>query len=289
MNSGLRLLLFISFSFAVCVYADSFDEQPTLKTLRKARNTYIVAGVGTGYGQYLDFATSPLTYSGLTFNTGLGILKQSSIKESAFRVQYVRGQFKNKAQDGRQASDFSSLSFQHSVLNKLEKYSNHKTRFLLGGMIDATGTYRVNNSLMNAAYGFEVFSTVFVSGKVRRNFERKETVSGKFLGLIKYKKKLRLRTLSYQLNLPLMNSVFRNDYGYLSEGIYQMNPVFENYSFKVFNGFRINTRLDYEWHLKNNNRIGISYIWDAYKTGGHFEYYQIAQHLLQFSLIFNLK
>ena len=282
------LLTFICF-LTGSVFAKSFAEEPSRKELRKARNVYIASTAGLGLGHYLDFATSPLNYTGLTVNTGIGILKQSSIKESAFRAQFVIGQFRNNSKENWQASDFSSLSFQHAVLNKLERFSNQNTSYLLGGMIDAVGTFRVNSSLMNSAYGFEVFGTAFVSGKVRRTFERKETVSKKFLWFIKYKKKPRLRTLSYQLNLPLMNSVFRNDYVYLSEGIYQENPVFENYSFRVFNGFRINSRVDYEWHLNNKNRIAVSYLWDAYRTGKHFEHFQMAQHLFQFSLIFNLK
>jgi hypothetical protein len=58
---------------------------------------------------------------------------------------------------------------------------------------------------------------------------------------------------------------------------------------QIFKGFRLNSALDYTIFLRNKNAVQLSYLWDAYRTGGHHDNFEMAAHTLNFSLLFGLK
>ena len=63
--------------------------------------------------------------------------------------------------------------------------------------------------------------------------------------------------------------------------------VLSEFEFKVFSGYRLGSRLDYTHYLSNKNAIQLSYIWDAYATGGELDPFQMAHHILSLNLFFN--
>jgi hypothetical protein len=61
------------------------------------------------------------------------------------------------------------------------------------------------------------------------------------------------------------------------------------FTLQIFKGFRLNSALDYTIFLRNKNAVQLSYLWDAYRTGGHHDNFEMAAHTLNFSLLFGLK
>lgn len=267
------LLLLLIFSSPALIFGQEFI--PTKKQERKLRPKYIEIGIGLDYSYFCDFATSPLIYKGMNLQYSLGYLSQSKEKESFFNIYYSSGTYNNIENEITLTSHTMKGGLTYHKLTRIKKISGNKWNFKIGGMINLTGNLRNNPSLGNAVSGLEFVNTIFTSLKAERYFERKET-------------KPRRYCISYQLNLPLMNNTFRNGYAYVPNAIGNDPTLFKDYKVKYFSGCRLNSKLEFYSYLHNNNAIKISYIWDAYKTGGHFDKFQMANHFVQLSLLFKL-
>ena len=120
-----------------------------------------------------------------------------------------------------------------------------------------------------------------------KDVSRKEAKDKKLL-FIKYHLKQRTRNLSFRLNVGLINSSFRNGFVYAGQSfILNEEKPFDDYQYKVFLGFRASSSLDYTIFLKNKNKIQLSYLWDAYKTGGDLDKFEMAHHTFKLTLLFN--
>ena len=199
-------------------------------------------------------------------------------RETEYGFSYSFGNFANNFNEHESISAFKMFSPYYSQLYRLNKFSTEKLNIKVGGLIDVTGNFRVNESLGNNGVGLEVIPTLFGSVKASKNF-----ISRKREG----------KNLAFRLNVGIINSSFRNGYAYSGQAFILNKPilesVFDDYQFKIFSGFRMNTSLDFTMPLKNKNKIKFSYLWEAYKTGGSFDKFQLAHHTIKFTLLFNTK
>lgn len=265
-------------------------EQISRKQIRHQRPKYIQAGLGLNRGSMRDFATSPITYKGILFNYSLGYLKMDDAREVKLSARYNQGSYRYKKTEGIEVKSKSSqhvLYLNYYRLYQLKKFSNDKWNVKLGGMYDVNLDVRINEDLMNAGVGYEVFNTFFLSGKVSRKYERTETISKKFL-FIKYKLKPMVTLFSYQLNLPVSNNTIRNGYAYIGNESLNTTPLFKGYEAKAFSGIRFCSELAYTRQMQNGNMYRVSYIWDAYAVGKDFNRFEMANHILELSLLFHL-
>lgn len=269
-----------------------YAQQPefTNKQLRKQRPEYLQAGFGLNRGSMRDFATSPITYKGVLANYSVGYMKMDTARETRFTTRLNMGSYRYKRTDGIDLKSKAAvyiLDLNYQKLYQLERFSNKKWNVKAGGMVDVNMDVRVNEDLMNAGVGYEVFNTFFLSGKVSRRFKRTEAATKKFL-FIKYKRRPMVSLLSYQLNLPVMNNTVRNGFAYIgNEGI-NTTPLFKEYEAKSFSGIRICSELAYTRQMQNGNMWRLSYWWDAYAAGKDFNRFEMANHILEFSLLFHL-
>ncbi|WP_146052726.1 hypothetical protein [Aquimarina sp. I32.4] len=283
-NKIINLLLFF-----VSLTSISQTETPTLskKELRKNTPAYIGISAGLGPSNFRDFATSPLFYKGTSKYLSLSYLKANSKRESEIGLSYSFGQFHNKFNNHSEFSTVKSVSLFYSRLYQIRKLSSQKLNIKAGGLLSTSGNFRVNEALLNNQIGFELIPTLFGSVKLEKDVSRKKEKNKKFL-FIKYKLKPRTKNLAFRLNVGLINSSFRNGYAYSGQSSLLNDPVlFDDYQFKIFSGYRVNSALDYTISLKNKNAIQFSYLWDAYKTGGDLDKFEMANHTLKFTLLFN--
>jgi hypothetical protein len=169
------------------------------------------------------------------------------------------------------------------------KLKNEKWNLAVGGELNSFSDIRVNQSLMNNAFGMEHFFTIFASGRISKDISRN---TDRIYSVLNYKFKLpaRKRTLSYTQNISLYNSVFRNNYIYLNHDfIVNENSILGNYEHKAFSGFRLASQLDYTHYLKNCNAIQVSYKWQAIQTAKESHRFEFASHKIQLSFLFNTK
>lgn len=267
-------------------FSQASDSTSTRKLPKINRSAYIGASVGIGYSSFRDFATSPLVYKGAPKYVGLSFIRMNKFRETEIRVSGILGSYGISVGNEQAISSASFFNIYYSRLFRWNKISNDKWNFKYGGLYKFTGDIRTNTRFQNNAVGMEFFSTVFASFKVTHDLSRTTTKEKRFLW-IKHTVHPRKREFSFHFNLGILNANFRNGYAYAAQGSAINKPaLFDGYEMHL-NGFRMSSQLDYTIHMKNKNAIQFSYIWDAAKTGGDLDVFEVAHHVFKVSLLFN--
>jgi hypothetical protein len=284
-NLIFSIFILISFFSKTFASTDSL-EVPKNKTIRKARTTFLDIGLGTGKSHFRDFATSPLIYNASPIHLSLGRWKYDEKRTSYFNARYCIGFYSVSVGDEHATSVGNTFIMNHTQLYTINKFSSPTLKIQLGWHGAINANLRINSSLQNNALGMDFFSTSFASAKIIKDLSRKEPKEKKRRTLTPRK-----RLLSYQLNIGVMNNTFRNGYAYIGQSAVLNNlKVFEHYEHRYFSGFRMSSTIDYIlYSKKNNNAIKFSYLWDAYKTGGNLDKFEMAHHAFLFSLLYNIK
>jgi len=260
---------------------------PSIKEQRKVRPAYIGITSGLSFSTFRDFATSPLSYNGSPLYLSLSRIKVDKNRESEFEFSYAFGNYTKIFNFQFNASQVRTASLSYSQLYRLNKLSSEQFNVKIGGQFNISRNIRVNESLWNNSVGAEIFPNLSGSIKITKDISRKENKDKRFL-FLKYTLNQRTRNLAFRLNIGLINSSYRNGFAYTRQTI-DLNGLnlYEGYQYKIFSGFRMSSSLDYTISLKNKNAFQLSYLWDAYKTGGNLDKFEMASHIFKFTFLFN--
>lgn len=288
---GGKQSLYFSYIFFILIHFYSINAFSQSGTTEKkvSRPAYLNIAVGLNSSNFRDFATSPLIYSGKPLYTALSHIDMDEKRESHFTLFYSFGKYKSNFNQHASESKVNTFSFNYLELFQLKKLSSSKLNIKIGGQLNSTFNHRENIELFNNSEAADIITTLFGTAKATIDLSRFEDKNKKFL-FNKYKASKRMRTLSYTLNVGLVNSSFRNGFAYTSPSApLNEDDFFAGYELQFFKGFRLNTALDYTVFLHNKNAIQFSYIWDAYRTGWHHDNFEMAAHIFKLSLLFGLK
>lgn len=283
MNRIVIILLLLSPSLG---FSQQMKEEISKKELRKNRPSFISVSVGSSSSSFRDFATSPLTYRGRTNYISVSKSKVDLKRETELGLDYSFGNLGTNFNEHNAASSLKTVALFYSRLYKLNKLSTEKINTKVGGMFHTSANLRINPSLQNNSAGVEIIPTLFASIKVSKDISRTKAFEKKFL-FMKFKFPVRKRDIAFRLNLGVLNSSYRNGFVYSGQsGVLNKPKLFDNYYYSV-SGFRMNTVLDYKVYMKNKNAFKLSYMWDAYKTSSKYDSFEMAQHTIKFTLMFN--
>lgn len=259
--------------------------EPAVKE-SKVRPGYLLLSGGVNLSNFRDFATSPLFYYGTSIYGEIGFLKKDAKREVDLGASYSYGKNTSLVDNNYAVSQVQSFFGYYSRLYQIPSWSDSTWNFKAGGMINLAGNYRYNARLQNNGEGYEGVANILASMKVERDLTRTQHKDKKFL-FIKYHQNPRKMNLGFRLNVGLINSSFRNGYVYAGQSSVINDPkIFSGYEFKMFSGFRMSSALDYTIFLNNQNAVRFSYVWDAYKTGGDLDKFEMASHVFKFTLLF---
>ena len=282
LKTSIYTLLLVFVPFCGFSKKKKFNEIPITK------NTYIGITLGKSSSNLRDFATSPLIYRGIPTFVSFSRLKEKNNRENEYGISYSFGNYSSTVGDQSSTSKVKTFGGYYSKLYPVNKIKLGKWKPQIGGLLNVTSNLRINNDLGNNALGLDFFGTIFGSAKISRDVSRKRAKQGKII-FIPYHRKARRRTLGARLNVGLMNNTFRNGFAYIEQsGILNDPKLFDDYQLKIFSGLRLSTAIDYTIFL-NNNAIRLSYNWDAYKTGGDLDKFEMAHHLIGFTFLLNTK
>ncbi len=254
----------------------------------RPRSTYWRMAIGGKQSGFRDFATSPLFYQGNLTAISVSHIDIDEARESSLGVSYAFGQHTSDFNDHNASSKVKIIALNYLELFELRAISSNKINLKVGGQFNSTFNIRNNSSLFNNSKGIELMANLFASAKVAVDISRQKDRTIKFLGA-KFKLKKQRRILAYNLNVGLVNSAFRNGFVYTGHAaILNTDDFFEGYQFRVFTGYRINSRLDYTVFLPNKNGFQFSYLWDVYSTGQE-DSFEMYQHTFTFSFLYNIK
>lgn len=245
---------------------------------------------GANYAKFRDFATSPLFYEGFVPMVSGAYINRNERLDETFTIHFSYGNtYAYVDENAVSVSLLQNSQLYYSRMYRVKRFSNNVWNTKVGGMFNGLYNIRQNPELRNNQVGFEAILTLFGSGKVSRDISRKKRKTTEFW-FIKYSLPPRLRTLSYQVDLALVNATYRNDYIYTNQtSVVNSDNYFDDYVFTMFSGYRLRSSLQYLIYMKNDNAFMFSYEWDAFKTGGELDKFEMSNHMLKFSLVFNLR
>lgn len=253
-----------------------------------ARVTFIELGVGVKLGTFRDFATSPLIYRGPGIMVKIGRSKKNSLFETDANFVMASGSYSSVVGNEVHFSSINTFTLNYSYLRGIKNWNTAKSKFLFGGMLSAMGNYRFNEALMNNNLGIEAFINLHAAAKVIFDISRTKQKNKKLL-FIQYSLSPRSRSLTYQFNVGMVNNSYRNGYAYISQGAITNREgwnIFDNHELKLFSGAKLCSSLAYEISLNNGNRVKLAYDWEAYKTGGDLDVFEMSNHLISVALLF---
>ena len=286
------ILVFILLAWApLSGYAQELTElETTAESGHTAkRPSYLDIGLGVNFATFRDFATSPLFYSGRPLYAALGQIGMDDQRESQIRFAYSIGTFSTDFNGNDARSTVRTFTLNYLELFQLKALSTDRLNFKLGGQLNATANRRTSEDFFNNGEGFDLIATLFGSVKATLDVSRTSDKERRFL-FWNYLAKKRTRTLAYSLNVGIVNSSFRNGFAYTNaSAVINEDDFFVDYEWMLFRGFRLNSALDYTFFLKNGNAVQFSYLWDAYRTAGHHDNFEMATHILKCSLLFSLR
>lgn len=280
--------MLIIIALAAPIYAKSNQEALDSESTFESEPSFIRISAGMNYATFRDFATSPLFYEGFPIYTAISYFDMSNKRASEITFNYSFGNFDTDFNEQITESRTNIFAINYLELFQLKSLSTSKFNFKIGGQINSIAVLRNNEQLFNNGTGFDLITNIFGSARASIDLSRTEDKVMDFI-FFDYTAKKQVRNLAFTLNLGLINSSYRNGFAYLtSDAPTGGNDFFSDYELNIFRGFRINTALDYTVFLSNKNAIQISYLWDAFRTGGNHNNFEMATHTLNFSLLYNL-
>jgi len=257
------------------------------KELRKQIPKYYAIALGVNSSKFRDFATSPLFYNGSVRQISLSRLKIGVKREAELGVSYDFGSYSTNFNESTATSEVKRIEINYSQLYRVGLFNSESINTKVGFLLSGNGNLRINSALQNNAAGVDIFANLLGSIKITKDISRKVAKDKKFL-FWRYKLNEKKRNLAFRLNVGLVNSSYRNGYVYAGQSsVLNDTKLFDDYEFKIFSGFRASSSLDYTRYLKNKNAVRFSYVWDAYSTGGDLDKFEMAHHILKFTLLFN--
>jgi hypothetical protein len=256
---------------------------------RKTMPVVFEVSAGINNSKFIDFGTSPLYYRGSLITFMGAIRKETAKREVFFSLRYSTGSYSMNYNDIETASKLNLIgnsSIRYTRLYQINVMKSEKWNLKAGGTVDFTADFRSNPALLNNGLGYELFTTLMASGKISRDISNTEM---KKMWFLKFKPKM--RKLSYQLDLALINGNLRNGYIFSnSTPVYNDASFFKQYEYNIFSGYRMGSRLDYEQAVFGNNTLKFSYVWDAMMSGKDGQdRFQLVNNMLLVSLNIKLR
>ena len=260
------------------------------KTVRKARDKYLGAGVGIFKMSAKDQATSPLLYSGTGAIGNLQYLVHSEELIETFDLSFGGGNMRTNKNDhsglarGSEYGIYFDFRFQY--LMKVLKFAHNKVIWYLGPGFDFTNYSRINSKYGNSLYNYEYMTGVGLSSGIEFPFGYKSK-DCKFLGMNFHRRDRDLR-LSWQLFIPVIGAIYRPGYVTITNFSNPDEPVFnsENLHTGIFKYLQISSKVELFYILHNRNMLKLSYGWEYHQYNPGYNKVQGAINGIYFSFVF---
>ncbi len=290
-------MLWMSFGSVLMAQSNSVDSDTTKSKNQKCkfdRSLQLTAGF-TSY-LYRDFATSPLFYNGVGLRTAIGYELKTDKSEHFFDVDYIIGaafaQNPQPAVAGNSTMSIMNTSnIYYHYFQELNNFKNNKYKISYGGSLISSFNVRINQALNNNSVGIENITNLMIAFKLNKDISRHKIV---IEDLLLFKRKLlpAKRSLSFQLNIGVLNFNYRPGYAYNYLGEMDgsstniLKYTLENHHWSM-NGVRLQTRFEYSYYKPYKNGSKWAYVWDFANVPGKYEKYQSAFHRLEYVLVIN--
>lgn len=289
MKQLLLIIVFFQLSFNILAQKNKTD------SIKRFENHFFNTSYGIVRSSYRDLPTSPLFYNGPGVHFGIGSTDENELKEVDFKSSFNLSLNFAKLPDLKSlSSNYSSvyinIPFYYHHLRRIYKWKYKDYNFLVGGSFIGNINSRLNSSLFNASAGFDVETSFMFGAKINKDISRKKPKTIKFL-FIKKNLKEKKRSVDFLLNTGVLNFNYRPNYANLSESeIDGSNTNWVKYALDGYrfswNGWSLNSQLNFTFHKPNGNRIRWTYEWSAFHIPGKYEPLDFSFHQIHLTLLF---
>ena len=229
------------------------------------RERYLLIGSDFNLIKIQDRSISPLKYSGYSVGGMIGYKKYKNRRLSYVNITADGIGNAKPIIENNVSSSLISIFFIDAhgagMWNVLSE--NHPYRIYVGYSIRGMAYFRTHNNYTNSAFSYDFYGNMGVIGRYERDI--------KLLG--------KDWILSYDLEIPIFGYASRPQFSTISNFIGQDLFEEDRFEWVFFTSFSvIYSVLGIQYKLKNNNRIGLQYVWLYYETKLNHNQIKLARH-----------
>ncbi|MEL6560290.1 MAG: hypothetical protein AAFQ94_19025 [Bacteroidota bacterium] len=269
------LCLFLSTQYRLQAQTDQTIVQDSV--LQSPVQRYLTLGLATFYMKLNDEHLSPLNYEGGSFLLQLGAFKRKkrTIRNLTFSVTTTTLSPKADNREIDPRGNYYRFDLAYSQHFHVRSFQEGKYRWYLGGILRSSTNVRLNPQLDGGFITLLFANGLFASSVI----EREVRVSSRPL------------TLSWQLDLPIINHIIRpsylNIYDFVNPENNWVEERLEDSSWNAINRYsNITSTVSILYPIKAGNVLKFSYEWDFYRVSTGLRATR-ASHTFMFSFLFN--
>lgn len=267
-------ILLIVFVFAISAISTAQEKDSISKNPYKAH--YMAIGTGGTFSHIKDDIMSPLNYYGFGFGLFPSLIFEREKSINRFNISASYSAMTNliAEHNGRALNLQTDLDYFH--LRKLKKPFLETFDWYVGGGLNTSSNFRWHNQLNNSSFVYANFFSISASSFVTKTFN--------FWGTD--------WIINYQLTMPLISTDIRPNYigviNFIEPEPDYVGEIMDLMTVSTLNKFfKLNSRFDFGFKLKNGNQVLFNYMWDYY-TFRKNSRIDAAYHLFGVSILTNL-
>lgn len=274
----LSLMALLCLIFSVHLRCNAQEEIGTLEdsVLQISVERYLTLGLASYYMKLNDQHLSPLNYMGGSFLLQLGAFKRkkNTIRNLSFSGTTTTLSPKPDDREIDPKGDYFRLDLAYSQHYYIRSFNKGQYRWYVGGKLRSATNVRLNPQLDGGFITFLIANGVYASSVIEREIK----VSSRPL------------TLSWQLDLPVVNHVIRpsflNIYDFVNPESDWAEERLTDSGVKTINRYsNITSTVSLLYPIRSNNILKFSYEWDFYRINYGLKATR-ASHTYMFSFLF---
>jgi hypothetical protein len=242
-------------------------------------NRYFYLGGGWAYAGVRDGGLSPLYYDGNHMSVSSGFWKRSDRVMSSLDISFLYGKISPAINPELTVAEMrnynSEINFSH--LRLAGNFLNENIKLFLGGSATASSAYHKHNLFVNSSQTNYSINTININSRLSYFFRSSK----------------RPYLLDFQLYFPVAAFIIRPDHAYIKPAGFMdhttgtLQSVINSMEIlTVDRYFGLNSKVAFEYPLKNNNALRFVYKWEFYEHHNRNQL-QSAMHGLFLQTMFN--
>ena len=278
-----------TFLFVLCFgFLSAFSKNNTPvkgDSINNSASYFLSISPSYQYLKYIDQQISPLLYKGSLAGLHLAFESDQRLHKYNISLSGFYGVINGKTKYVSYQATQGDINLTGYYLHAF-RYQKEKLNTYIGALIKHEFIIHYNTNLQNAASTKSFMNHLALSAEIEKYLSwHAKTIQIWFLNI---KRRKRLIKLNFKLDLPLIFYNKRPPYSTISDfsdGENLWSSEAQSY-FIGFGAFQLNTNTSLTYYLGNRNAFRLSYQWQVFKFNELYSNYQMAQHIVQFSLLF---
>lgn len=265
----------------ICISTLSYAKTDQNNEPEKKHQKYFDTSIGLSNFYLRDKATSPVIYSGTNFfsTAGISFINKNMRHGINFRFNYGNLTPHIRPESVANTSKLENLGAEidHFYLRKVYSLYDEKINFFTGLSANISGNMRDHSRFTNNSLSYDQANSLSINVQTEYDFTL-------------FKRNFSAKLRSY---IPIYTFIVRPSFasstpiGFINQQSSDISAYFESgHHTSINNYFRWVNLFDLEYHLKNGNKLKLTYSWDYYAYKADYGV-NAARHNILLGTMFN--